>query len=194
MFTFPFKFTTDFIFFHFTISVEFTSVFTRITAGTSFRDDGLNVAVVNIGPLASDKADHSVRCKVTYTADPNHHLQGGVITSNSVKVNVIHVTSFVLPSTIAVTGDTVTLSCSATGETQPTFKFTAEGSPFSAEYYTEVAAASSVVDGGDGNVWNSEYKFSVKSPNMIVNGETVACEVETQNILLKILLFIFPIF
>ena len=99
------------------------------------------------------------------------------MTSSSVSVKVIRVTSFELPSSLSFTGDTITLSCSAVGPTKPVFTFRAEGADFSADYYTEVAGATSVVDGGDSNLYNSEYQISVKQPNILLNGQTVVCEV-----------------
>ena len=129
----------------------------RIKAGGSSREGNLRIGIVNVGPLTSADTEISIRCKVTYTADPTFHLQSGEITSQPVKVKVIRVISFAVPSSLTVTGDTVTLSCSATGPTKPTFSFLADKTALPGiTYFSEVSAATSVVDPGDSTLFTSE--------------------------------------
>ena len=148
-----------------------------MTIEAASNDGDVRIGILKVGPLTSDDVEFSVRCKVTYTADPTNHLQGGEITSQPVKINVIRVVSFVVPSSLTVIGDTITLSCSATGPTKPTFSFWADQAAFSADYFTEVSAATSVVDAGDSTLFTSEYVVTVKSPNIILDGQSVVCQV-----------------
>ncbi|KAL5251233.1 hypothetical protein ACHWQZ_G016815 [Mnemiopsis leidyi] len=150
-----------------------------IKAGGSSREGNLRIGIVNVGPLTSADTEISIRCKVTYTADPTFHLQSGEITSQPVKVKVIRVISFAVPSSLTVTGDTVTLSCSATGPTKPTFSFLADKTALPGiTYFSEVSAATSVVDPGDSTLFTSEYQVSVAAPNIILDGQAIVCQAQ----------------
>jgi len=154
----------------------------KITAGSSYRDRASDqrVTEVSVGPLTSDQTEVKLAAKITYTADPTHNLIGGMMDTKNhvIKVKVIKITTFQLPTDPAYQGDTITLSCSATGPSKPTFKFTVGGLPLSRNFFSEVAAPTSVVDGSNANLFKSEYKISIRAPNVVVPGQSVVCEAE----------------
>jgi len=127
-----------------------------------------------VGPLTADDDDLMVRCEITYTADSANNFNGGVVTSDTLTLKLASVTSFTVSSDSITNGDTITLTCVATGETVPTFTFYTRGSAFDASKYTFVSGPTVETSG---TTFTAEYVTTTKQATVIQGGQKAYCEV-----------------
>ena len=68
-----------------------------------------------------------VRCTIKYKADSNYNFLGGTVMSGDLTLRLASITSFTSSASSPTVGDTITLTCVATGEVAPTFEFSTDG-------------------------------------------------------------------
>ena len=90
-------------------------------------------------------------------------------------LKISSITSFVSSNTAPIKGDTIILTCIATGETAPDFKFTTQGKKtFDPEYF-ELVTDTAVVT--EGTTHTATYTTKAIGPTILKNGQIINCEV-----------------
>merc|ERR1712159_812323 len=90
-------------------------------------DDGIRVSPLFVKNFKSSDDGLKVRCKIAYQADTKNHLFGGTVTSGDMLLKIAHITESKASNEGPLSGETITLTCTATGKTAPTFKLSSPG-------------------------------------------------------------------
>ena len=144
--------------------------------GTSLTgDDGVRVSPLFVMNLKSNDDGLKVRCNIAYQADTENHFFGGTVTSSDMVLKIAHITEFKASNVGPVKGDTITLTCLATGKTAPTFKFSSPGrNVIDHTFYEEVKG---VEVSSDGTTHTAKYTTKALAPNVLRDGQLIECEV-----------------
>ena len=102
---------------------------------------------------------------------------GGSISSGDLTVKLAQITSFTASNPSPTVGETITLSCSATGDTAPDFQFwSGMRSSFNTPYL-EIVESTTVSRAG--NTSTATLKVKAILANNLRNGESLTCRVSS---------------
>jgi len=138
-------------------------------------NDGIRVSPLSLRGLNANEDGLKVRCNIAYETDAANNFFGATVTSGDMVLKISSITSFVSSNSDPVKGDTITLTCIATGESAPDFKFTTPGrNTFDTTFFelvTDVQVSSAAT------THTATYITKAIGPNVIRNGQDIACEV-----------------
>jgi len=151
----------------------------RLTVKPSMTSEaGIKVSPLLIGNIQSTDDGLKVRCNIAYQADANNNVFGGTITSGGLELKIGSITSFTASNSGPIVGDTITLTCVATGASAPTFSLTTDGtSTFNNEFLTTPEEIGSSV-GADGTTHTVKYKTRSEKPNVLISGQKIDCRAD----------------
>ena len=104
-------------------------------------------------------------------------LYGSTVSSGDLTTKPAQITSFTASNPSPTVGDTITLSCSATGNTAPDFQFwSGMRSSFNTPYL-EIVESKTVSQSG--NTYTATLKVKAVHANNLRNGESLTCRVSS---------------
>ena len=125
--------------------------------------------------LNSDDDGLKVRCNIAYQTDTKNSFFGGRVTSGDMVLKIARITEFTVSNDGPISGETITLTCVAAGETAPTFKFTTSGQDtMDSTFYEEVK---SLEVSSDGTTHSAKYEIKTLAPSVMRNGRRIVCTV-----------------
>ena len=116
-----------------------------------------------------------VRCNIAYQTDLNLSLYGGTVSSGDLTVKLAQITSFTASNPSPTVGETITLSCSATGDTAPDFQFLSGMRSSFNNPYLEIVESKTVSE--DGYTYTATLKVKAILANNLRSGESLTCRV-----------------
>ncbi|KAL5250884.1 hypothetical protein ACHWQZ_G016582 [Mnemiopsis leidyi] len=138
--------------------------------------DGIRVSPLSLRNLNSNEDGLKVRCNIAYVADADNRFFGATVTSTDMILKIAQISSVAASNIGPVTGETITLTCIAVGESAPTFMFTTGGkSSIDNTFFQEVEA---LAVSSDGTTHTAKYVTKAIAPNVLRNGEVITCEAD----------------
>ena len=140
-------------------------------------NDGIRSSSLFLSSTKSDEDGLKVRCNIAYQADTDTNFFGGTVTSGEMVLKISQVTDFTASNAEPIKGDTITLTCIATGETAPSFEFTFGIHDWDNSVYEAV----SVEVSSDGTTHTAKYEVIAQSVNTLRNGQKIDCTVSKRS-------------
>ncbi|KAL5249910.1 hypothetical protein ACHWQZ_G015848 [Mnemiopsis leidyi] len=139
-------------------------------------NDGIRVSHLTLRNLNSNEDGLKVRCKIAYDTDAENHLFGATVTSSDITLKIAQIISVSASDVGPTTGDTITLTCVAVGESAPTFKFfSKDKSSLDETFFQEVEA---LAETSESTTHTAVYVTKAIAPNVLRNGEVIICEAD----------------
>ena len=125
--------------------------------------------------LNSNEDGLKVRCNIAYQADTANHFFGATVTSGDMILKIAQISSVAASNAGPITGETITLTCIAVGESAPTFMFTTGGkSSIDNTFFQEVQTLTVT---SAGTTHTAKYVTKAIAPNVLRSGEVITCQV-----------------
>ena len=143
---------------------------------SSIGTNGIRVSPLTLRDLASEEDGLKVRCNIVYQPDTDNHFFGATVTSGDMVLKIAQISSLTVSDAQPIKGTTITLTCTATGESAPTFTFkTGNKKSVDSTFFEEV----SVIPPGDGASTTHVAKYVTKTliANVLRSGTIFKCEV-----------------
>ena len=132
---------------------------------------------LSVRQLQDTDNDLKVKCSITYQTDEAVKFYGSTVTSGELTLKIASITSFTASDLNPIVGETITLTCVATGETAPTFKFKTRGrQDFDPTYYSLVNEGTPSTVGTTHTVL---YSVKTVNVNSMRGGQVIDCLVGT---------------
>merc|ERR1712176_1513300 len=139
-------------------------------------NNGIRVSPLFLRSLKTDEDGLKVRCNIAYQADAANNFFGGTVTSGDMVLKIAHVTSLTASDAGPITGATITLTCIATGQTAPNFKFSTSGrKTIDTTFFQEVQATAVTTVG---TTHTAKYVTKTIAPNVLRSGQIIDCEAD----------------
>jgi hypothetical protein len=139
--------------------------------------DGIRVYPLLLSGIQATDDGLKVRCNIAYQADPSNNVYRGTVTSGDLVMRVATINSFTASQTDPIVGNTLSLTCIATGSSAPTFSLTTdERRSFEDTFLTtpvELSAVSSV-----GTTHTVKYETQATRPNVLRGGQVIYCQAD----------------
>ena len=136
---------------------------------------GVRVSQLSLRDLVADDTGFKVRCTIVYQSDTNSNFYGSTIISPDLTLTIGSITTFTPTKSDPIVGETITLTCIATGETAPTFSFTTGGTGTFDTTYLQVIENPDTES--DGTTHTKKYVVKAVKPNNKRNGQLIGCTV-----------------
>ena len=136
---------------------------------------GVRVSQLSLRDLVADDTGFKVRCTIVYQSDTNSNFYGATIISPDLTLTIGSITTFTPTKSDPIVGETITLTCIATGETAPTFSFTTGGTGTFDTTYLQVIENPDTES--DGTTHTKKYVVKAVKPNNKRNGQLIGCTV-----------------